>query len=227
MKQEVIEQMREKIRGYAYWCLTDFEKYDVPSLEEYDGSFLWLTRGSGTSLLKTSESCVRDWFGTESRRMSMFRDIMSMFVFDFYSKNADTAVYYYDGLTLEKVSMEAARWIYREKVEPVWKENVEEHLDECAMCHTRLGLRFNCADTMMAFDEDVAYAKSIGDLSFLNCVHRLQGIARAAVDHHILLKRDFVEHSYTFYEMVNRECCRMVGGIIYDEAAERRWSTHT
>lgn len=207
--------------------MNDFEKYDVPALEEYDGPFLWRVYLTGTRLLKISPKCVESWYATERTRFCMFQNIDLFFSY-FELKAIDYArIFYYDGASIKPVGIEQARMIYRDSERGYRERMIAEHAEEFLNCNKPLEIRFMSEDTEKKYRESLEYAKSLGDTSLQDCVNRLSQWRRRALNHYMAISYDFTEHGYCFCEIVNGEP-HINGGIIMSQNAEKnRWSIHT
>lgn len=227
MDTKIISFLRDNLNKESRWCMDDFEKYDVPSLEGYDGPFLWQAYCNGTKLLKISPKCVESWYATERARLCMFQHIDLLFS-SFELEAIDSArIFYYDGESIRPVNTEQARMIYRDADKCYREKMIAEHAEEFLNCDKPLEIRFMSEDTEKRHRESLEYAKSLGDTSLQDCINRLSKWCRKALDHYVAISRDFTEHGYCFCEIVNGEP-HVNGGIIMSRNAEKkRWSIHT
>lgn len=227
MDKKIIEQMRAELYDTRL-CRSDFEKYDVESLEKNTEPFFWLVREHGTSLVKMGATEIARWFSKEHFRFEMFRNPKSPFESILYYKNYEhIKVFYWDGFDLRHVTMQEAINIYSNLVVPMFAKKMNEHPEEYEMRDKPLEIRFMSETTEKRYQADLKYAESLNDTSLQDCVNRLSRWCRKAVNHYIAISSDFSEHGYCFCEMVNDEP-NINGGIIMSQYAEKnRWSTHT
>ena len=72
MIPEIIEQMRKELYDTKL-CISDFEKYDLKTLEKTNEPFFWLVRTHGTHLCFIGPS-VESLFSSESNRFAIMKD---------------------------------------------------------------------------------------------------------------------------------------------------------
>jgi len=227
MKQETINQMR----SYLYdtnLCRSDFEKYDLPSLENVNEPFFWMVRQHGTSLMFIGYSTVKQWYEKESRRMELFRDKTAPLVsFLFYRNYTDAKFFFWNGTVLLQVNLDQICQIYDSFIDKSYQELCRDFKAEFEMCQKPLPVKFASNETEADWNKTVKFAADMGDESPVQCLEKLQSHQRMAIDQYILIFRDYCGHSFNFAEIVNGEC-RINGGIIYhDDKTDTRWQTHT
>lgn len=72
MIPEIIEQMRRELYDTKL-CISDFEKYDLKTLEKTNEPFFWLVRTHGTHLCFVGPS-VESLFSSESNRFAIMKN---------------------------------------------------------------------------------------------------------------------------------------------------------
>ena len=76
MIPEIIEQMRKELYDTKL-CISDFEKYDLKTLEKTNEPFFWLVRTHGTHLCFIGPS-VESLFSSESNRFAIMKDSLAI-----------------------------------------------------------------------------------------------------------------------------------------------------
>lgn len=212
MKQEIIDQMRSELYT-TNLCKTDFEEYDVPSLECCNEPFFWMVRKNGTSLTHIGPSIAK-YFESETRRMCVMRSKLCLLSSITYWNDKIAKYFYYDGLLLREITKEQVPEIFIS----IWGEAIEkmiqEHESEYRCVNEPLEVCFGSSETQSKLNESLKFAQSNNDDSLQKCIDRLQNRVRCAINHYIKIYSDFEKHCYEFAEFVNGEC-RMRGGIIY------------
>ena len=108
MIPEIIEQMRKELYDTKL-CISDFEKYDLKTLEKTNEPFFWLVRTHGTHLCFIGPS-VESLFSSESNRFAIMKDSHAIIASIVYWDDLDYNKYFYwDGAQLQKVSKDRKR----------------------------------------------------------------------------------------------------------------------
>lgn len=103
MIPEIIEQMRKELYDTKL-CISDFEKYDLKTLEKTNEPFFWLVRTHGTHLCFIGPS-VESLFSSESNRFAIMKNSHAIIASIVYWDDLDYNKYFYwDGAQLQKVS---------------------------------------------------------------------------------------------------------------------------
>lgn len=207
-------------------CKSDFENYDVKSVEKCDEPFLWAIRPTGTSLQFIGASCMENAFSKEQCRMEIFREHLAPICCITFNWGSGTKYYYWDGLSLVRIQKDEAKEIFLNLWSAEIQRQITLHKDEYDVCTKPLSIELCC--NPLRQDEALKKANELGDSSLTDCIERLTHWTRQAVDHKVELYSDFADYSFTFCEKVNGEP-RLCGGIIYSENASdgRHWSMHT
>ena len=227
MKQEIIEKLRAELFDGSY-CHSDFEKYDVPALEASEEPFFWLAYEYGTSMVRIGVTSINSFFESEKMRIAMFQDsftpIGSITYYKTYEKKK---CFYWDGYTLQEVSIEDVAAIYNRLTDKIYKEMCEKYAVELEVANKPLEIRFSTPEQEQRYKEVLKYAEELEDESLSNCVFRLSQWRRCAVNQYIRIGYDFADKSFSFVDMINDEP-NINGGIIYSSySKQNRWSIHT
>lgn len=225
MIPEIIEQMRKELYDTKL-CISDFEKYDLKTLEKTNEPFFWLVRTHGTHLCFIGPS-VESLFSSESNRFAIMKDSLAIIASIVYWDDLDYNKYFYwDGAQLQKVSKDKIISIFNN----IWGSRIHQlsiqYPEEYAAINKPLELKMS-PEISERVKEVKNIASELQDSSFEDCLKSLQKWVRFAVNQHIEIYGDFAKNSFGFSEVVNgkRKIC---GGIIMSpNATERRWSIHT
>lgn len=207
-------------------CESDFENYDLKSIEKCNEPFLWAVRPTGASLQFIGASYMVEAFGKEQYRMEIFRDNLAPIGCITYSWCSSMKYFYWDGLSLVRVKKVEIKDIFLN----LWSAEIQRqailHKDEYDVCNKPLSIEICCNSFRQ--EEALKKANKLGDSSLTDCLERLTKWTRQAVDHKVELYSDFCDYSFKFCEKVNGEP-RLCGGIIYSESASdgKHWSMHT
>ena len=83
MIPEIIEQMRKELYDTKL-CISDFEKYDLKTLEKTNEPFFWLVRTHGTHFVFYWPQCRKSFFRQKVTGFAIMKDshaiIASMFI---------------------------------------------------------------------------------------------------------------------------------------------------
>ena len=92
MIPEIIEQMRKELYDTKL-CISDFEKYDLKTLEKTNEPFFWLVRTHGTHLCFIGPS-VESLFSSESNRFAIMKDSLAIIASIVYWDDLDYNKYF-------------------------------------------------------------------------------------------------------------------------------------
>jgi len=122
MKQ-ILEQMQTIVDRVVKDFKTDFQ-YDIEDLTDFQGCFIWSPRESGTHLMKVSYSTeALEWLFINKRQKYLFgystpQEIMKNkagnFDSDIIKKSKE--LYFYDGVSLNKVTLDQAKQEYAQAI---------------------------------------------------------------------------------------------------------------
>ena len=222
---EIIEQMRKELYDTKL-CISDFEKYDLKTLEKTNEPFFWLVRTHGTHLCFIGPS-VESLFSSESNRFAIMKDSLAIIASIVYWDDLDYNKYFYwDGAQLQKVSKDKIVSIFNN----IWGSRIHQlsiqYPEEYAAINKPLEFKMS-PEISERVKEVKNIASELQDSSFEDCLKSLQKWVRFAVNQHIEIYGDFAKNSFGFSEVVNGER-KICGGIIMSpNATERRWSIHT
>ena len=201
----------------AKWLLSDFE-HDKKSLENYDGSFIWQVRKTGTTLEKCDPILlIRDMKEEQTMRYFVLRNEgKEPYIYD--SKDIQFTVY--NRQTLIFVSREDFISFYKECYK-IAAENFGELFPEIKVVKRPIQVTFDCG--LKYVMEQIRFAQSIGDESLLGILRNFRNWPRSFDNHAIRIGKDFTEHGFSFseYRDGNWGIC---GGILFYRG---KWHTHT
>lgn len=210
-------------------CASDFEKYDVPNLKDTNEPFFWLVYDNGTCLQFIGQIEISSWASSERMRLALFRShTVPIDSLRYYSGRDCCKFFYWDGAHLLPLrGFDELQEIFVNLFENFICKLERTHPIEKACCFDPLKVEFASPECFEQWCKSEEYAESMVDPSLGECLDRLTHHTRHAVDHKIVISRDYGQHNYNFAEVVNGKC-RLNGGIIlHDNASENRWQTHT
>lgn len=228
MKQEIIDQMQKHL-GKGRFAQSDFE-FDLKFLKDYDEPFFWMARENGTLLCKIGINHINSMIANpnpkkaEAARICWFKDFyVFMFSIKYWSDNA--RYFYYDGCTMIETSLEELEEIYEGHLSHIYREVIRDYKHEYNVAKKRLPIKLRCSISRLK--EALYFAESINDTSLIECLRRLRGYSRVAVDQYVSVGSDFTEHGFVFCNTANGES-ELVGGIImHSYKNEYKWQIHT
>lgn len=225
---ELIEALRSELFDDKY-CISDFEECDVLAIKNSCEPFFWLINPCGTHLVYCGTTQINGMLATEMGRMRVFRDPRNSIASITYYKDSayPTKVFYWDGLNLQRTSIEHCCIIWDRLSARSIARAREEHVDEWLNRNELLPVKFASKETEESYRKSLEYSNVLADESLTRCTERLTEHPRIAVDQYILISADFTKHGYCFSEIANGKCL-ISGGIIPNlDKAENRWQIHT
>ena len=189
MIPEIIEQMRKELYDTKL-CISDFEKYDLKTLEKTNEPFFWLVRTHGTHLCFIGPS-VESLFSSESNRFAIMKDSHAIIASIVYWDDLDYNKYFYwDGAQLQKVSKDKVISIFNN----IWGSRIHQlsiqYPEEYAAINKPLELKMS-PEISERVKEVKNIASELQDSSFEDCLKSLQKWVRFAVNQHIEIYGDF------------------------------------
>ena len=227
MTEEFIQQLRNELYSGKF-CQSDFEKYDVASLQTSTEPFFWMCREQGTSLVFVGAASINEMLSTEAKRIQIFRDNHAPIgAFTYFANYKNVKYFYYDGFKLAKISVYELVSIWEHLICDSLQKAEDEYIEEYQVCDLQLDVKFASDEDEKYYLETLEKADELADDSLARCVKRLTEWARCAVDHYIRICKDYVDNSFYFTEVINDEP-RVCGGIIADmDKTDNRWTIHT
>ena len=213
MKNEIIRLMYSVVSGSKYtekYPKADFEIYDLESLEEYDGPFIWCVGPYGTHLLKTEDEMFIKLLETSS--MARYSWVQGSSGLHWIPDQPDIEYWYYGGgLMFYKMDK---KWC--EKYLEAKRLTVESNFKlKGGKFPVDMKVPVNMESCSDYFKEQLDYANRIGDTSLQNCLDRFLNRPKRDDDHTINIRRDaYSERSFFFTEFYNGKI-QLAGGIIY------------
>lgn len=226
MKKIIIKQMAEVVRDTMTSFQTDFTKYDMEAMENYDDRFLWFVAPAHTHLAKIGEQYLGDIIGSEEGLYAVLQRNTTPDALLGVDNNEEL-VFYYDGDKLEKITRSEARHLWgaiRGWMLHSWQ--VQNKMSALPSDFT-IPVKFKCGYSYIK--EQLNYAKEIGDDTLKAIFERFKHYSKVNSSHRCEIYRDFAAHSFTFAFLYNNsktgeEVCSLNGGIIYYDG---KWNTHT
>ena len=226
MKETIIKQMNEVVRDMMTSFQTDFTKYDMELLENYDERFLWFVAPSHTHLARIGESYLSEIVSNEDGLYAAVKRNLTADVCLGADSNEEL-VFYYDGDKLERITREEARHLWnavRSWFLHSWQ--VQNGMRELPDNFT-IPVKFNCS--LSYVKEQLRFAQEIGTTSLIEALKRFRNYNKINSSHRCEIGRDFVDHSFTFAFVYNdsktgEKKCNLCGGLIFYDG---KWNTHT
>lgn len=225
MIPKVIEQMRKELYD-TRWCILDFEKYDLKTLENTNEPFFWMVREQGTTLSRIGPTIMNQLFNSEECRIALMKDELAPIADINYWNDSSAKYFYWSGYDLNVIQKEDLSVIFLR----IWADSIKklkkEYPEEYEVIDRPLDLTMN-PQIEKLIEEIRGIAESMEDDSFSNCLNRLSNWTRRAVNHKIEIYGDFAKYSLGFCEKINDKC-GINGGIIFSpNATGKHWSIHT
>lgn len=229
-KEELIQSLRNRTFN-TQWCKNDFEKYDVQTIEHTNEPFFWFASENGTHLAECGAKTLNDWFSVEAKRFSIFRDqyapIQSILYYEGLVSESKYRLIYFDGFMLVDIPMNQLKTIWNSLTNDLLEAKKDEYRNEWLIREELLPVRFESNQDEKDYLETCEFSDRLGDDSFARCIQRLTKYPRLAVNHYILISRNYNNHDYYFEEVINGQCA-LNGGIIYDpDKTENHWQIYT
>ena len=209
MNGTIIKQMSQIVRDVMQSNQSDFTDYDVKSLSDYDGSFIWFVHPSHTYLCKLSHKVLSEMVETETGLYQVLQRNTSP---DAYLSETvcgkDTMLFLYDGAKLTQISLEFAKGYWaglREWVLLQWQ--AYNGMTELPTDFS-IPIVFASPETEAYFKEQLEYAEKHNDKSLSNCMERLTHRIKMSSDHIVRISQDYQERSFLF--------CHYYGGQPHD-----------
>ena len=149
MIPEIIEQMRKELYDTKL-CISDFEKYDLKTLEKTNEPFFWLVRTHGTHLCFIGPS-VESLFSSESNRFAIMKDSLAIIASIVYWDDLDYNKYFYwDGAQLQKVSKDKIVSIFNN----IWGSRIHQLSIQYPEEYAAIGIAGFDREDYISTDED-------------------------------------------------------------------------
>ena len=226
MNKKIIDAMTDIVEEKMEQFKSDFYKFDLETLKDYDGCFVWSVTQSHTHLeLIDIFDIVEKLKKNETRRFT-FMGSSSLSIG--YAVNHDAEcfksdIYLYDGVALKPISATPLNALLT-VIEANVKSKIRELFpDEIKYWGKHVPIRFN---TPQAFSKFMQIARSEEGEKLLKCVRNFRNWMITGVSERVMIGIDFAPKSFTFWTERDYECGGLNGGIIYHEHI-KDWSTHT
>lgn len=218
---ELIFKMRDELYDTRF-CKSDFD-HDVETITECREPFLWEVYENGTRLAHIGPTRMLEWLNTESLRMQFFKSIYApIAIISSHKLSEDCKLFYFDGLSFMQIEHGKVHELY----DNIWgnaiRNELGKHPKEAEMARKPLKLVFS-KEALQCKLECEKKQQELGNISFTECLQRLEKWTRLAVDHEIRIGLDFCDLSFTFGEYINGNL-RINGGIIFHG---KEWCIHT
>ena len=226
MKQEIIKQMTQVVADVMTSFQSDFHKYDMELLENYDERFLWFVAPSHMHLARIGENYLNEIVNTEEELYAVVKRNMTADVC-LAIDNSKELVFYYDGNKLEKVTRMEAKRLW-EAIRSWLLHNWQIQNGMCAIpSDFTIPIKFNCS--LSYLKEQLRYAKEIGTTTLMDAFKRFRTYNKINSTHKCEIGRDFADRSFTFAFSYNdsktgEEKYSLCGGLIFYDG---KWNVHT
>lgn len=227
MKERIIKQMTEVVRDVMTNFQSDFYKYDMEALENYDERFLWFVAPSHTHLAKIGEQYLSDIvdLSEEGLYAVLQRNTTPDACVNSLSK--DDLVFYYDGDQMTQITIEEAKHLW-EAVRSWSLYSWQLQNGMCALPNDfTIPLELSCSFAYLK--DQLKYAREIGTSTLVDALKRFKHYQKINSTHKCVIGKDFSQHSFTFAfiytdSKTGEEKCSLNGGLLYYDG---KWNTHT
>jgi len=226
MKQEIIKQMTQVVADVMTSFQSDFHKYDLELLENYDERFLWFVAPSHTHLARIGENHLNEIVSTEEGLYAVVKRNVTADVC-LAVDNSEELVFYYDGDKLEKVTRVEAKRLW-EAVRSWSLYSWQLQNGMCALPNDfTIPLELSCSFAYLK--DQLKYAREIGTTTLVDTLKRFKHYQKINSTHKCVIGKDFSQHSFTFAfiytdSRTGEEKCSLNGGLLYYDG---KWHTHT
>lgn len=226
MKQEIIKQMNQVVADVMTSFQSDFHKYDMELLENYDERFLWFVAPSHTHLARIGENHLNEIVSTEEGLYAVVKRNVTADVC-LAVDNSEELVFYYDGDKLEKVTRVEAKRLW-EAVRSWSLYSWQLQNGMCALPNDfTIPLELSCSFAYLK--DQLKYAREIGTTTLVDTLKRFKHYQKINSTHKCVIGKDFSQHSFTFAfiytdSRTGEEKCSLNGGLLYYDG---KWHTHT
>ena len=239
MRIDIVNKMQEYIMTpdmVGGFCHSDFS-YDVQSLKDYNGPFLWAVWRSGTFLVKCNdEEYIESLLKNETQRYLWVQGCGNL---SYIPEMSDAKYIYYPGgdIYLKEVDYDWCVDYLKAK-----RMAVESNFEMRGGKFPKdLKIKMHFSPGMLGYvKQQLKYAEEHNDTSLINCLHRLRGRRKLSDTHVVYVSRDYYDRCFMFCES-SKEREFANGGIIFhgyeDEGYKKNgsvqltpsegWSIHT
>ena len=223
MEERVLKQMITAVDEVVRTNKSDFYKYDLHSLSDYNTpDFLWSVRETGTSLLVIDrDKMLRKLRENEQCRFS-FMQHPNLALHSFLYFPGVKTFHYVDGVMNEvEHPNDSASDIWND-VSMYLQEIVNKEFGdkERKHWHSHMRVHFSTPTIWHSIYEAV---HSEGGDSLLQILKSFRDYERGAVDEKIVIAGDWSPSDFSFYHERNGECI-INGGILFYDG---KWHRHT
>ena len=226
MNKKIIDAMTDIVEEKMEQFKSDFYKFDLNTLKNYDGCFVWSVTQSHTHLKpidifdivdKLEKNEIRRFALMGSDHLSIGRSV---------SHDAEcfkSDIYLYDGVSLKQISAASLNALLT-VIEANVKSKIRELFpDEIKYWGKHVPICFN---TPQAFSKFMQIARSEEGEKLLKCVRKFRSWKITEKDERLVIGTDFAPKSFSFWVESDYKCGGLNGGIIY-HGHIKDWSTHT
>ena len=218
--------MTEVVRDVMTNFQSDFYKYDMEMLENYDERFLWFVAPTHTHLARIGENHLAQFANGDEFVYAVLQ----------HNTTADAClcihdeqelVFYYDGDKMEQVTREEAAHLW-EAIRSWALYSWQLQNGMCAIpSDLTIPLEISCG--MDYLKEQLRYAQELGTKTLIDALKRFKHYRKINSTHRCVIGKDFSEHSFTFAfiytdSRTGEEKCSLNGGLLYYSG---EWHTHT
>lgn len=210
MKESIIKQMSEIVRDIMRSNQTDFTEYDLKSLADYDGVFLWLVHPYHTHLLLLDHKNLAKMVESEAG-LYMFcqRNTWEDACLNETNCGKETRLFLYNGGNeLAPVSLGFAKGYWEGLRDWTLFQWQAYHGMEPIPTDFNIPIVFASEETEAEYEKQLEYASQHNDESLKNCFERLRNRIKMGSDHYVRISQDYQERSFLF--------CHYYGGQPHD-----------
>lgn len=228
MKQEIIDQMTQIVESNMESFKSDFYKFDINALNEYNGPFVWSVARWHTHLERLDAFMIAENLSNNERARFLFMasdELVFGASVNYDAENTNSLIYLYDGVELKKIDTSALHNVLLVTNLSVRQHIVKNFPDELEHYGKPTPVHFRSPEVFRNFME---IARSEEGHLLLRCVkNSFRRWVRMGKNDKIFIGSDFARKSFSFWTERNGEVKGLNGSIIYHEGSENGWSIHT
>ena len=226
MNKRITDAMAAIIEEKMEQFKSDFYKFDMDTLKDYDGCFVWSVTPKHTRLELLNVFDIVDYLKESEIHRFVFMGSSDLSLGYGVSDDAEcfkSQVYMYDGICLRPISS-----VTLNAVLTAIEVNVKDKIfklfpEEIKYWHKRVPIHFS---NRKVFSDFLQIARSEEGEKLLNCVRKFRSYRMNSMSHKIIIGSDFAPKSFSFHNDRGDGWGGYDGGIIYHEHL-KDWSTHT
>jgi hypothetical protein len=222
MEEKVLKQMIAAVDEVVKYNKSDFYKYDLHTLNDYDTSeFVWGVYEYGTALLVIDIDKAKYALDNgEASRFTFMNDPNCFFIRFSYS-SFEKLFHYKDGI-MNEITIETVRNIYESFTAELLKYVSDKYGgSEGKYWGKKIPIHFTSHEAFKFFLEMVH--EEAGE-NLLECARVFRGYQRIAINHAIYISIDSFCDKGFYFEVEVNGCQKLNGGILFYDG---KWHRHT